>query len=257
MIRRRYAIMLLSSLSGSAALLVPANAQETPPTESKPAAVQDAPTAQGAPAATQDAATVQEPPAAAAPPLECEIHVWPAERFTARTSGLFSGLGVIGAVADSSGHASGDQGRRAALASALDSEGQAGALGSLDLSKLLNIQPSRIVLHNEPLDRKTVNKIETRRSDSASSCYSELIVTDLFYQKAAIYGRSLRTLFMLRRFGAKKDAPTIYKGWGGNGLKLFPPKEGEDVQAANQELVTVFKADFEEFARNAAKAPAS
>ena len=199
------------------------------------------------PASAQDAAA---PATARAPVGDCEIHVWPAERFKAMTTGWLGG-GLL----DAAGHAKGDQARKAALAGALDSQGQAEALGSLDLSAQLGIKPSKIVLHNEPLDRKTINKITTRRSESTSGCYSELIVADLFYQKAAIYGRSLKTLFMLRNFGAAKDSPAIYKGWGGNGLKKFPPKPGEDVQAANEELVTVFKADFEEFARNAAKAP--
>lgn len=209
--------------------------------------------AAAAPAVAQDTPT---PAAPATDANACEIHVWPAECFTARTTGWLSGFGVAGAVADSAGHASGDQGRRAVIASALDSESQAAALGTLDLSKSLNLKPSKIVLHNEPLDRKTVNKISTRRAESASPCYSELIVADIFYQKAAIYGRSLRALFILRKFDDRKDKPVIYKSWGGNGLKLFPPKQGEDVQAANNELVAVFKADFEEFARNAAKAPA-
>lgn len=216
--------------------------------------------AQDRPASTEATPTPTPPPQAAATTAEteqpanpCEIHVWPAERFSAVTTGWLSGFGIAGAVADSAGHASGDQGRKAALASALDSEGQANALGSLDLSKLLDIKPSRIVLHNQPLDRKTVNKIATRRAESASPCYSELIVADVFYQKAALYGRSLKTLFIFRNFGPAKDKPTIYKGWGGNGLKLFPPKPGEDVQAANNELVSVFKADFEEFARNASR----
>lgn len=215
------------------------------------------------PVAAQVTATPTETPtqsstpavAQATPQGDCEIHVWPAERFTARTTGWLSGFGMVGSLADSSGHASGDQGRKAALASALDSDGQAAALGTMDLSAKLGLKPSKIVLHKELLDRKTINKIMTRRSDSTSACYAELMVTDIFYQKAAIYGRSLKALFMIRKFGAAKDKPVIYKGWGGNGLKLFPPKEGEDVQAANVELVSVFKADFDEFARNAIKAP--
>jgi len=220
----------------AATLGTPCLAQQTSPSTEAPG---QAPTA-----ATQQAAVADNP---------CEIHVWPAERFSAITTGWLSGFGIAGSVADSAGHAKGDQARKAAIASALDSEGQAKALGSLDLSALLKIRPSRIVLHDQPLDRKTVNKISTRRAESSSTCYSELIVADVFYQKAAIYGRSLKTLFIFRDFGAAKDKPAIYKGWGGNGLKLFPPKEGEDVQAANNELVSVFKADFEEFARNASR----
>lgn len=199
--------------------------------------------------------TVVATPANTATPVgDCELHVFPAERFKAQTSSIFSSFGLIGAVADASGHAKGDQARKAAIASALDSPGQSNALGAFDLSSMLGIKPSKIVLHFEPLDRKTINKISTRRSDSVSSCYSELMVADLLYMKSPIYGRSLRGLFMVRNFGAAKDKPAIYKGWGGNGLKKFPAKEGEDVQAANDELVSVFKADFEEFSRNAAKA---
>jgi hypothetical protein len=181
----------------------------------------------------------------------CELHLFPAERFKAMTTGWLSGFGMVGALADASGHAKGDQGRKAAMASALDSPGQTAALAQLDLATLLGQPSARIIQHDTPLDRKTVNKIMERRAPSTSSCYSELIVADLLYQKAAIYGRSLKSLFIYRRFGAATTKPAIYKGWGGNGLKLFPPKEGEDVQAANGELVSVFKADFEEFAKNA------
>lgn len=185
----------------------------------------------------------------------CELHVWPAERFKAVTTGWGSGFGMIGAIADSAGHAKGDQGRKAALASALDSPGQTAALASLGLPELLGQPGATVVRHDEPLDRKTVNKIETRRAPSTSPCYAELIVADLLYQKAAIYGRSLKTLFIYRRFGPGQDKPVTYKGWGGNGLKLFPPKPGEDIEAANAELVDVFKNDFREFAKNAVKAP--
>lgn len=187
---------------------------------------------------------------AAAPAPQCELHVWPAERFQAVTTGWLSGFGVAGAVADAAGHADGDKARRSHLASALDSEGQLKSLQELNLISLLGLKPSQIVTHDDPLDRKTVNKIKTRRAQSSSPCYAELIVADVFYQKAAIYGRSLKTLFMYRDFGAAQNDPAIYKTWGGNGLKLFPPKEGEDVSAADAELVSVFKRNFEEAAGN-------
>ena len=56
---------------------------------------------------------------------------------------------------------------------------------------------------------------------------------------------------MVRDFGNDQKIDKEYKAWGGNGLKLFPPKEGEDAIAALDELVSVYKANFEEFARNA------
>lgn len=177
----------------------------------------------------------------------CELHVWPAERMNSVTTGWLGGGLIEGAL--NSGK---DANNKTLLASALDSPSQLDALQDLDLRNLLSLSPgTTIVRHETPLERKTMNKIKTRRAESTSKCYSELIVADVFYQKAAIYGRSLRTLFMVRQFGNDQKIDKEYKAWGGNGLKLFPPKEGEDAVAALDELVTVYKANFEEFAKNA------
>ena len=177
----------------------------------------------------------------------CELHVWPAERMNSVTTGWLGGGLIEGAL--NSGK---DANNKTLLASALDSPSQLDALQDLDLRTLLSLSPgTTIVRHETPLERKTMNKVKTRRADSTSKCYSELIVADVFYQKAAIYGRSLRTLFMVRQFGNDQKIDKEYKAWGGNGLKLFPPKEGEDAVAALDELVTVYKANFEEFAKNA------
>lgn len=177
----------------------------------------------------------------------CELHIWPAERMNAMTTGWLGG-GLLEAAMNSGK----DANNKTLMASALDSPSQLDALQELDLRTLLPLTPgTTIVRHEEPLERKTMNKIKTRRAESTSTCYSELIVADVFYQKAAIYGRSLRTLFMVRDFGNDQKIDKEYKAWGGNGLKLFPPKEGEDAIAALDELVSVYKANFEEFARNA------
>lgn len=177
----------------------------------------------------------------------CELHVWPAERMGSMTTGLLGG-GLL----DAALHAGTDANNKTLLASALDSPSQLDALQSLDLRTLLNLTPgTMIVRHEAPLERKTMNKVKTRRSDSAAACYGELIVADVFYQKAAIYGRSLRTLFMYRKFDTGQRIVKEYKAWGGNGLKLFPPKEGEDALLALDELVGVYQKNFDEYARNA------
>lgn len=195
-------------------------------------------------------------PAAAAD--GCELHVWPAERMAAQTTGWLSGFGVIGAIADQSANAKKNSDHQSLLATALDSPSQLDALASLDLRSLLARTPgTTIVMHETALERHTMNKIKARRSDSTAQCYSELIVADVLYQKAALYGRSLRTLFMFRDFGNDQKIDREYKAWGGNGLKLFPPQEGEDAVAALDELVGVFKGNFDEYSRNARKALAA
>lgn len=191
-----------------------------------------------APAAAQTATAPQTAPA-------CELHVWPAERFQAMSTGWLGG-GLL----DAAIHADGDKARRSHLASALDSEGQGAALQQLDLVNLLQLRPSTVIVHDEALDRKTVNKIFTRRAASTSPCYAELVVADFLYTKSPIYGRSLRTYFLLRDFGSAPSKPATFKTWGGNALKIFPAKPGEDVTAADAELVDVFKRNFLEAAKN-------
>lgn len=177
----------------------------------------------------------------------CELHLWPAERMTSLTSGLL-GPGLLNSAINSGK----DANNKTLLASALDSPSQLDALQDLDLRTMLSLTPgTTIIRHETPLERKTMNKVKERRAESTSTFYSELIVADVFYQKAAIYGRSLRTLFMVRKFGNDQKIDKEYKAWGGNGLSLFPPKEGEDAIAALDELVSVYKANFEEFAKNA------
>ncbi|MBS0505493.1 MAG: hypothetical protein JSS55_17190 [Proteobacteria bacterium] len=192
-------------------------------------------------------ATAFASPALAQGAAPCELHIWPAERMTSMTTGLLGG-GLL----DAAIHSGTDANNKASLAAALDSPSQLGALQSLDLKTLISLKPGTVIVtHDTPLERKTMNKVKTRRSDSKATCYSELIVADVFYQKAAIYGRSLRTLFMIREFGDDQTIDFEYKAWGGNGLQLFPPKEGEDAIAALDELTTVFKKNFEEYANNA------
>ena len=58
---------------------------------------------------------------------------------------------------------------------------------------------------------------------------------------------------MLREFGGGAAEPMIKKTTGGNGLKIFPAKQGEDTTAADAELVSVFQKNFTEAAQNFAK----
>lgn len=246
-------LMPTAAIAVAMAVATPALAQEadaSPPQDQEQSA---------APVGTQPGGDDADTPSIVESPVatECELHVWPAERFSAQTTGWLSGFGIVGALADTSGHAKGDQSRRTQMASALDSAGQIAALRDLDLPQLLAGQPANIVFHSVALPRKTIGKIKTRRAESQSPCYSELIILDVSYLKQAIYGRSLHTVIWYRVFGASQGDAWTYRGQGGNGLKLFPPKEGEDVEPAIDELVSVFKANFLEYARNAASAAKS
>jgi hypothetical protein len=182
----------------------------------------------------------------------CELHIWPAERMQSQSTGWLGGFGMIGAVLDQAASAKANSARQSLIASALDSNGQLDALLTLDLRTSLSRTPgTTLVVHETAPVRNSINKIKTRRSESTALCYSELIVADVLFQKNAILGRSLKTLFMFRDFGNDQKIDKEYKAWGGNGVKLFPPKEGEDAVAALDELVKIYKQNFDEYARNA------
>jgi hypothetical protein len=237
-------------------------AQDTAPAAEPEPAIQPGPTAQPEPASEAEPMAADTAPGEAAhtegllPKVAadgCELHLWPAERMSSTTTGLLGG-GLL----DAAIHANRDSSNQALMASALDSPSQLDALQQLDLRTLLSLTPgTTIIRHETPLERKTMNKVKTRRSDSTAACYGELIVADVAYQKAAIYGRSLRTLFMYRKFDSQQHIVKEYKAWGGNGLKLFPPKEGEDAIAALDELAGVYQKNFEEYAANARRSLAS
>jgi hypothetical protein len=222
----KYRVKLLGALAALSFVPTIAAAQATP--EASPA--------------TASTATLGLEPTA--PADGCELHLWPAERMSSSTTGLLGG-GLI----DAAIHAKRDSSNQALMASALDSPSQLDVLQTMDLRTMLSLTPgTTIVRHETPIVRRTMNQVKTRRTESTSKCYSELVVADVMFMKAALYGRSLMTLFMLRKFGDDQKIDKQYKAWGDNGVKLFPPKEGEDVIAALDDLVGTYKRNFEEFA---------
>ncbi len=188
----------------------------------------------------------------------CELHLWPAERMKSETTGLLSTFGGVGEeLIDRAAHASKDAHNRAHMRSTLESQIQLDTLQSLDLPTLLSLPAgTQIIRHDQPLDRKTITKVMTRRSKSKAACYSELIVAEIAYHKGTIAGRSLTTLFAFRDFGSQDQVQFAYKARGKHRLVLFPPKKGEDARAALDELRGAFRKDLEKFSGKEQKAVA-
>lgn len=190
------------------------------------------------------------PPAPAdAPPPECELHVFPTIEGQAMTTSLLSGFGVVGAVADAAAHKDRNINEAEYLKEALGPKMQVEALKTVDLVKALRLPPARIVFETPIADRKISTKATTRLSSSTAPCYIELLVTQNFYLKKAIYGRSLNNRFIFKDFRTGLSKAKLVKGRGGNGLSLFPPKTTDESEAAEKELRDVFVKNFEEFAK--------
>lgn len=184
---------------------------------------------------------------AAAP--ECELHVFPTLEGQAMTTSLLSGFGIIGAVADAAANKDRNISEAEYLKEALGPRLQVEALKSLDLVTELKLQPSQIIYETPIADRNVSTKAINRLSSSTAPCYVELLITQNFYTKRAIYGRSLNNRFIFKDFRGGKTKAKLVKGRGGNGLSSFPPKTTDETEAAETELREVFAKNFVEFAK--------
>jgi hypothetical protein len=187
--------------------------------------------------------------AAAQDAPSCELHVYPTLEGQAMSTGLLSGFGIVGAVADAASHKNRNVSDAEYLKEALGPGFQVDALKSIDLVKELKLQPSTIVYETPIADRKITTKATNRLSNSAAPCYVELLVTQNFYKKTAIYGRSLNNRFILKDFRGGKAQAELVKGRGGNGLSNFPPKTEEEKPAAEEDLRGAFVKNFLEFSK--------
>lgn len=187
--------------------------------------------------------------AVAEPEPECELRVFPTLEGQAQTTGLLSGFGIVGAVADAAANKDRNISEAEYLKEALGPRMQVDALQSIDLVTELNLPESKIIFETPIADRKITTKAKTRLSSSTADCYVEFIVTQNFYKKAAIYGRSLNNRFVYKDFRGGKMETKLVKGRGGNGLSHFPPKTTDETEAAEEDLRMAFTKNFEEFAK--------
>jgi hypothetical protein len=209
--------------------------------------------------AQETPASVQEtpaPPVAAPVAAEpsCELHVFPSLEGKALTTGWLSGFGVIGAVADAAKNQNRNISEAEYLKEALGPRLQVQALKAVDLPGALKLPPSKIIYEPAIADRNITTKAGTRLSSSTAPCYAELIVTQNFYTKKAIYGRSLNNRFIFKDFRTGKDKADLVKGRGGNGLSHFPPKTTDETEAAETDLRDAFTKNFLEFAKGISSA---
>lgn len=234
-------LKLLSAAASAVALfaVVPVSAQEAPATTATAAAT------------TADAA------------LPCELHVWPTHNYLGMNSGLLSGFGPIGAVADMGAHKNRVATVKDLMRDYLGPDIQMEELNKLGIAETLKLKGYRIVVEeptpfNEDLKKdpalkakaKAMNariKAGQRLSDSKHGCYAELITTMIFYHKAMMYGSNLFTGWIFREFGDKLIATRTATGAVKNPLENFPPKTPEKVEAAKVELRGAFSKDFVEY----------
>ena len=208
---------------------------------------------------TVDTTVAQETPAMVAEVVEvveapaeptCALHVFPTTEGQAQTTGFLSGLGIVGAVADSAVNANRNVSDADYLKNALGPRFQVDAFSTIDVAESVGMPEGTEVIYETPIsDRDITTKVKTRLTDNTDECYAELIVTQNMYLKRMIYGRSLNNRFIFKDFRGGLEKTKMVKGRGGNGLSEFPPKTAEGRDAADADLRKAFLANFQEYAK--------
>lgn len=193
----------------------------------------------------------------------CELHVWPTHNYLGFNSGLLSGFGIVGALADAAVHAGKVKTVKELMADYLGPDAQMEELNKIGIVETLKLRGYRVVieeptpfnedLKNDPALKakaKAMNariKAKQRLSDSKNPCYAELITTHIFYHKAMMYGSNLFTGWIYREFGNQPLATKVARGHVKNPLEHFPPKAEDKVEMAKIELRDAYAKDFREY----------
>lgn len=196
-------------------------------------------------------------------PQDCELHVWPTENYIGINTGLLSGFGLVGALADVAAHDGRVKTVKDYMREYLGPDVQVEELNKADVTKALNLSGYRVVIeeptpfnedlkHNPALKEKTkaMNariKAGERLSGSTAHCYAELIGTVIFYHKAMMYGSNLFGGWIYREFPASGKATKTAVGAVKNPLEDFPAKTPEKIEAAKAELRDAYAKDFAEY----------
>lgn len=200
---------------------------------------------------------------AAAP--TCELHVWPTENFLGFNSGLLSGFGALGALADQAGHKDRVMTVKELMADYLGPEIQVAELEKVGILQTLKLNDYQIIVEpptpsaeeakKDPEVKTAVKALNAkikagqRLSDSQAPCYAELVLTSVLYHKAMMYGSNLFVGTMYRDFSGPGGAVRQSAGAVKNPLENFPPKTPDMEEPAKAELRDAFAKDFVEWSQ--------
>ena len=211
------------------------------------------------------------PPIAAAQPgvtppsSGCELHVYPTRYFRGSQRGALSGLGMLGGVIDADNNRDSVDFITDMMAKFLTPAAQMAQLRKANLLQALNLPADTRVTVEAPLpnhedikvdpaakarhDAMTAREKAGRRlTEATAACYGELVVRNVFYQKATFYGTRIFAFFTYRHFRDGASAPRVSSGQVENPAPDFPFKgSGGSGEEARDALLRAYAADFEKW----------
>lgn len=195
-------------------------------------------------------------PAAEAPVVSdgCELHVWAAPGLGATRHTAWDGLdtgymGMLGttpqkrieydtAVVQTFG---------ATPNSPLTTDQQLAVLKSLSLGALLGLAQHRLVVHEAPLESRTL-RTPARFAPEGAVCYAELVLSDVVFSREYANGQNLKSQFRFRDFGTSGTPQRRFTTWVQTDLKIARDGKKADFAASNAELPGALTENTRKFA---------
>lgn len=179
---------------------------------------------------------------------QCELHVWPSAGMRSVYSGWFHGGIVDGAV-------KGRDGYKPIPADPMEPPTQLSWLNKQNLPTLLNLPDHRLITHDTPLESRAIRGQAGRLTSSTSPCYAEFVIDSVFFQEDVVTGGRIKTLFRYRNFATANAPGQTFGSWTQTPLKIFPPKEAKNNEAALAELEAAYGANIVAFVDAMTKPP--
>jgi hypothetical protein len=181
----------------------------------------------------------------------------PTRNFIAINTTLLSGFGVVGALADMSTHADKVKSVKEQMAEILTPDAQMAQLQKADVAVTVKfpadtkvviapLLPDPQLAKTDAAEKakvdamKATDKAGKRLSEASATCYGELVVTHVFYQKAAMYGTRVFTGFKLRDFRNGVPKPKVASGQVQHHAAAFPAERLEKMDEAKAALLDTF-----------------
>lgn len=187
--------------------------------------------------------------------IQCELHLWAAAGMGRTIQSAHDNLSVNWSgfsIANPLARANKDSTAVHTLAATADgpmpTNRQLAVLAGLDLPARLGAGGYRLVVHDQPLDSRTLRVVSGRYAATKAACYADLVLADLDYSREYAHGQNLKAFFRFRDFGAAAVPLRRLATSTETKLKIRREDAAADLAASDAELADALAANLIKFA---------
>lgn len=193
-----------------------------------------------APTATKAAADLGPSP-------DCELHIFPVRAVSVNDVTQNSLGGIIPGLINSAFSVRRPEEIAQFMRAAVPRESELRLLRTIDFPTTAKGRVLRTVVHDDPYAGADLAfetyKTSPQISESATSCYHELVLAGFYYEKGTM-SKSIKTTYFYREFNNRQQSRKAKFGVESSKATNFPPANEGDVELARTTVVEAYKANL-------------